>query len=309
MINYYLPGIYNNQPLYSKILSLKEEYPWCFYDDVNIEYIFGCFPGCIWNGGVHSNQDVLVTSKDMTNLFKWYFNKGIKVQLTFTNPALEETDVYDRYGNTILKIASNFTNIEILVSSPILEEYIRKNYPNFRIDQSIIATTRKRAEYNLDDTKEDILKYNRIVLPRKYIKDFDFLNSVPEEYRSRIEILANEPCPTECPRLFSHYYNIGESSLFMEPSGKTGCSNAQKLKTPMVFYNTREYNYNNYEELSEIKKLGYTEIKIGGRLTPLHTILYMGQYLIKPEYKLDVQRILLIPFKYVKYPSLILEEN
>ena len=64
--------------------------------------------------------------KGVTN----YFNsKGIPLRFTFTNPMLEKKHLSDKFCNAIMHYADNGMN-EVIVASPLLEEYIRKNYPN-----------------------------------------------------------------------------------------------------------------------------------------------------------------------------------
>jgi hypothetical protein len=90
------------------------------------------------------------------------------LKFTLTNPVLELVDCYDRYSNTILALAENELN-EILIVSPILENFIRNKYPNYKINRSIISTTGQ--EETLDNYLQELEKYNKIVLPRRLVKD------------------------------------------------------------------------------------------------------------------------------------------
>lgn len=68
-----------------------------------------------------------------------------------------------------------------------------------------------------------------IVLPRRVLKDFDFLNSIPIEKRNKFKILCNDPCPINCPFLYEHYKNYGKVSLF-EESGNASLLECKTLK-------------------------------------------------------------------------------
>ena len=192
MINYYCPDFYHAQQCYALLFELQEKGKQCFFPNVNIKAIYGCFPGCIWNGGGFTFGNGAIDYRVMHDYFKWYADKNVIIQLTFTNPTLEQTDIYDRYGNAILEAASHYDNIEVLVVSPFLEEYIRGKYPHIKIDKSIIATTKERESEtdNLDGYIKTLDNYNRCVLPRKYSKDREFLRTIPKDYRDKFEILA-----------------------------------------------------------------------------------------------------------------------
>jgi hypothetical protein len=305
MLNFYCPDFYNAQQAYALLFELKEKSGQCFYPNVNISTIYGNFPGCIWNGGGFSFNSV-VDIRTMRDYFSWYQDKGVTLQLTFTNPVLEETDVYDRYGNAILDAAAEFDNIEILVVSPCLEKYIREKYPHIKIDKSIISTTRDRetSQDSLDGYLNILDNYNKCVLPRKYTKDRKFLDTIPQEYRNRFEILVTDPCPVYCPHLYEHYEEFGRMQLFQEPlNTNLGC---QMISGDNPF---RQWMYRahqvQYDELTEFyDKEGFSEIKISGRGTYVFVVLQLVPYLIKPEYHLDVYKWLLDFYLDISVPPL-----
>ena len=70
------------------------------------------------------------------------FNKrGIPCRYTFSNPMIKEEHLKDEFCNWCLKVADNGLN-EVIVMSPILEDYIRKNYPKYKI----VSSTCKQIE-------------------------------------------------------------------------------------------------------------------------------------------------------------------
>lgn len=303
MINYYMPGFYECQTAYKRYFYLRDHYPECFYDNVNIKKIYGCFPNMIWNGG-GAFFGLGVSRQEIYDTFHFYADKGVQLQITCTNPVLEESDVYDRFGNTVLQIASEFDFIEVLVSSPILEEYIRKTYPKLKIDKSIIATTRDRDtdSDNLEFYLGQLEKYNMIVFPRKYSKDIDFLTSVPEDKRDKFEVLATDPCPIYCPRLYSHYEDMGRRQLLCA-NGELGCTS---FNDGYPFKSKKFVKFQmKYPELVETyEPLGYTEIKISGRIFMTDMVLLTSEYLIKPEYRHDVMVFLFEPYRNIPvYPD------
>jgi collagenase-like PrtC family protease len=66
------------------------------------------------------------------------------LRFTFSNSLLEEKHIYDTYCNLIMEEADTGNN-EVIVNSPILEQYLRENYPNYKY---ISSTT--KCERNID---------------------------------------------------------------------------------------------------------------------------------------------------------------
>lgn len=297
MINYYLPGFYETQRAYRTLFWLRDNWNECFYDNVNIKKIYGCFPGMIWNGGSAwfgggVNREIIVDT------FDFYSNTGVDLQLTLTNPLLEEKHLYDTLCNAVCEIACNYDNIEILVSSPLLENYIRKTYPKLKIDKSILSTTRDRGTEK--DTLESYLldteKYNMVVFPRKYSKDMEFLKQVPEDKRSNFEILCTDPCSIHCPRLYSHYEDLAKQQLMIDLGDGTAKCTAFEPDYPFYNFLHRRFQISYEEIIKDYEPLGYTEFKLSGRISYCGGVLRIVPYLIKPEYQLDVYQALLEPF-------------
>jgi hypothetical protein len=297
MIHYYCPGFVESQKAYKILFWLRDNASQCFYENVQISKIYGCFPNMIWNGGSYWFGPCL-SRNQIIDYFEWYSHQNVQLQLTFTNPILEETDLYDRYCNAILEIASNYDFVEVLVSSDILEKYIRSKYPNIKIDKSIIATTRDRESVNdsLKGYLQNLETYNMCVLPRKHGKNFDFLNQIPEDKRNRFEILATDPCPINCPRLYTHYEDMAKAQLWIP--GGVEHSHCTTIHPDNPF---KQWQYRNqrisYEELHKYEELGFTEIKLSGRTDMIQMIITVVPYLIKPEYQQDVYAALLNDFK------------
>lgn len=291
MINYYCPDFYTNQAYYAILFQLREKGGQCFYPNVRIDTIYGCFPNCIWNGGGYSFTRSIPLNV-IYDYLDWYSDKEVTLQLTLTNPTLEPTDVYDCYGNAILKAASEYNFVDVLVCSPYLEEHIRKNYPTLKVDRSIISTTKIRD--TADDTVDYYLnclnEYNMCVLPRKYSKKPEFLSQIPEEKRNRFEILVNDPCPISCPHLSSHYEELGYVQSYQKGNeGQCDCT----MIPPSNPYRQWMYRKDQltYDEICKtLEPLGFTNIKLSGRNSYVFAVLQTVPYLIKPEYRVDVYR-------------------
>lgn len=200
-----------------------------------------------------------------------------------TNPILEERDMYDRYCNAVLERFLKYPNNAILVSSPILKDYINKNYPEAKVDWSIVSTT--RPENINSNFNEKIKEYNRIVLPRKYVKDFNFLKTLNEEDRGRYELLCSDPCPVNCPRLATHYEEYARVGLFQTDNMDIRCTGLDKND---LFHLTYICDQITPKEINNYLELGYNRFKLSGRKNA-HTVFYqLLKYTAKPEYQYEL---------------------
>ena len=204
MIYYYIPGFIRHYNVNMKLLELIQSYPEMFYDDFKIGAVFGNFPNCTWNGGGYyfgEHYDI----DDMIRISSEYNAYGVPLRLTMTNPLIEERDLYDRYGNYIMKNLNNGIN-QVLISSPILEAYIRDKYPEYPIVRSILAT--ENIYYDDSD------KYFMSVLRKHKNNDLEFLKSIKN--KEKIEMLITETCQENCPRTYEHYAAYAKKQLHQD---------------------------------------------------------------------------------------------
>ncbi len=279
MINYYCPGFYTGKQLYQKIFFLKEKNPEIFNLDVNIKAIFGSFPCMIWNGGsTHLGNIENITN--IKSIIEGYKKLNVQLQLTCTNPLLKKEHLNDIYCNKILDLWSKTEN-SVLVASPILEEYLRNKYPYLKIDRSVVNTHHDLDWENILDTK-----YNNIVMPRRYSKDFEYLSQIKKQYRNRIEIICNDKCPINCKRIDFHYHEFAKYTLFQQDEKLTlECTNLERKKSPFLNYKKDEISYEDI--INKYLPLGYTEFKLTGRLNPVTISASIIPYLFKQEYQID----------------------
>ena len=133
-VKFHLPGLRQNFPLNMLVVSLLEQEPERFREGVKIASFFGEFPTSLWNGGRLSNYDQC-DARYIRNVVKAINAKGIPVRYTYTNMLLTEEDLKDPYCNFCMKVADNGMN-EVMIFSPLLEQYIRENYPSFKLNSS-----------------------------------------------------------------------------------------------------------------------------------------------------------------------------
>lgn len=274
-INFCLPGFYNGFKIYQHFIKLYHCNKELFIPNVNIYKIFDSFPNMTWNGG-GSNFGHFIDLDEMIEIIDFYNSNGIGLQLTATNPLLEKEDCYDRYGNTVVDLMNKNPLNEILVSSICLEEYLREKYKNIKISRSIIAT-KEDIDYN-----NIVNNYEHIVLPKRLVNNLKELDKIKVENRGKVELLCNDPCPTSCNRLYTHYNDFAKTTLY-----QTGFNDCLKCSMEKRFLDNPIYQIEP-NNISEYLEKGFNIFKISGRTDELLIIYGIVQYMIKPEYQFKV---------------------
>lgn len=278
-INFHCPEFNFGILFYEQLIDLENRHPEYFNPEARIGTIFGSFPNMIWNGGGILTGSY-VSISDMERIRDFYYNLEIPLQLTLTNPLLTKEDCYDRYCNKVVEVFQNDLNM-ILVSSSILEEYLREKYPNYKYCKSIIASEK---DYNFE---EALNNYEYVVLPRRKCKDFDYLNTVKQENRSRLELLCNDPCPINCPRLYSHYRDFAKITLYEKDISDKSltCSEIDSTCLRGIHHIDEQILFKDIKE--KYLPLGFTEFKLAGRGNFISAAANVIKYFIKEEYQYE----------------------
>jgi len=280
MIKYYIPDFVKNHNVNLMLLNLMEDRPYLFYDDFEIGAVFGNFPNCTWNGG-RAIWGRCYNKYEQQAISEEFNTRGVPLRLVMTNLELTKNDVHDRYANYIMKNLHNGFN-QVLVASPILEEYIRKEYYAYPIVRSILA-----AE---DIYYDDSDKYLMSVLKRNKNIDIDFLQSI--EHKEKVEILVNETCHKDCTREYDHYRALSKIQLFQE---EESFPDAQ-----CVWGDCRINRRNNpymisRQKIKEIyEPMGFCNFKLAGRGNGQKTILDYAHYMVKPEHQYELMEIMIL---------------
>lgn len=294
-INFHIPDFINHCRLNLTLLTLMQTHPEYFRDGVKIASVFGAFPPSLWNGG--RNTVGVADDEIIKNVTKAFNSRGVPLRFTFTNPLIEEKHLGDPFCNKVMRMCDNGLN-EVIVMSPILEEYIRKNYPSYKITSSTCKEIRDSDELGRELEKD----YHYVVLDYNWNNDFEFLEALP--HKEKCELLINACCVPDCPRRGEHYRSIGETQI----------KYAEYMKTPpMMRKQTRFEDFKCPSMLRHIYQItdlpthispdaiiekyipmGYNQFKIEGRTIPdiplAENYIY---YMVKPEYK-DTARLELL---------------
>lgn len=328
-IKFHLPGLSYNYPVNMLLMDLMKQKPHFFRENMEIGSFFGEFPTSLWNGGRFA-YGVQCPEEMVRTVVKNINGMGIPIRYTFTNPLIYEEDLAEPFCNFCMQAGDNGMN-EVLVFSPVLENYIREKYPSYKIN----STTCKEIK-NIDQLNEELKKdYYLVVLDQNLNHDFDFISRI--EDRERIELLVNSCCSFNCGRRAEHYTVISaqqrvvlanreiragkdpQEALDRLPDyvkerlpqsagqGKFQKDSGGNIRIPLPEWNCVNSNYDNpyrakgtrnYISPEEIWEkyvpMGFTNFKLEGRTVNLITLIdYYVDYLCKPEYRDEVRHTLL----------------
>lgn len=282
MVNFLLPGFYEHFELFKYLIDYKEKYPHHFYADANIGACYGNFQQCPWDGGRIFFEYNQASYEDIIEVRDFYKEKNIPIRFIYTNPILIEMHLTNRFCNLVTELCEDENN-EIVVNSPILEKYLRKTYPKYKF---ISSTT--KCLLKPEDSKNELNKdYYMVCLDYNLNYNMEFLKSIPDESKPKVEFLVNAICHAGCQQRKEHYRLNGVHQLMnVKPYDLTGCSidndtldyDSQKIRNNL----SPEDIYNTYVPM------GFSNFKIEGRtFKNLETLLNIVKYMVKPEYQLQ----------------------
>ncbi len=286
-INFHIPDFLKHFRLNLVLITTMKSHPQWFRDGVKIGSVYGAFPPSMWNGGRAAMG--AVDERTIREVLNAYNKDGIPCRFTFTNPVLKEEHLSDPFCNAVMKIADNGLN-EVIVNSPLLEDYIRKNYPNYKITSSTCKQIR-----NAEDLKSELEKdYKYVVLDYNWNNNFEFLEGVP--HKEKCELLINACCEPNCKRRGEHYRIIGEEQIkFAEQMRTPPALRVPYKQAEFTCPSTRLHLYETTGFSTHIKPddlynryvpMGYQHFKIEGRTVPdINVLENFVYYMIKPEYK------------------------
>ena len=300
---YHIPDFYIHWELNLNLIDKIKEHPEYFEDGLEIASCYGCFAPALWNGG--RTIGGFASTSLISNTIKEFNDRNVPIRYTFTNPTLTEKDLKDPFCNRICRMAENGFN-EIIVNKDFLEDYIREKYPQFPLTSS---TVKQIEDY---DTlmKEFEKDYKYVVLDYNWNNDFERLDKIPQELRSRCEILINPYCTPHCKRRGEHYRMLGEAqrraasqpisrnlpqrrgaprNMAVDPTAENASvENVLKCdNTALNFYQVVNFStFVKRETLKTYMDMGFNNFKIEGRTLSMANVLesYM-YYMVKPEYR------------------------
>ena len=281
-INYTLPDFTVGLKRNLVFAQLMRDCPQFFFDDVRIQSVYGCFPGCIVNGGRAFVREPY-SARQIEATFEALDGQGIAARLTFTNMLVEERHLEDPYFNLILDAAADH-GAGVIVCSDLVDAYVRARHPRM---ERTLSTTREildAAELNraLEEFDLVVLNYNKN-------KDLAFLDQV--EHPERLEVMANELCNPGCPHRNEHYLHNSRDQLAGTVTEFRRCDLSGKDFFKLAPTSPTILTNDDVRTLHE--RYGVPRFKIVGRgVAPdvnLKSYLY---YLVRPEHRAGLREAL-----------------
>lgn len=274
-----LPGFCEHYKLYKAINNFLKLNPEVKRDNAEIYCYYGNIPFCTWDGGRIFNNYSPLTTEEMISLQQYYNNEiKSKIRFVFTNNLLKDEHLNERYNNIALGLFHNGNN-EIVLNSTILEQYIKTNFPNYKL----IASTTKCS--NPEQSKEDLNNndYLFTCLDYNLNHNWSFLTNLTPEEKDKTEFLVNPICGPGCSQRKEHYRL---NSLYSLSYGRQYAMHHCEIKntTSCSAYNSAHISpdelYNNYIPA------GFHYFKLEGRTWSYTDMaITIADYLIKPEFK------------------------
>lgn len=228
-------------------------------------YVYDSIFGLKWNGGRVCSPKDSIPLTSLISLIKQYNDLGVGFNWSFTNLLLTKEDINDEYCNLLLEATNDSLNGVILTSS-ILKEHIKKNYPKLRIIYSVCNGLK-----SIDEYKKALDENDLVVLHPDFNHNHSFLEQLPD--KKRIEVMVNDICSFGCPYRYEHYKQLSEyilhqstnpiihfpEELDMSSDLKRGC------KAIRVGYSKDERNRLTFYDIDMLQEMGFHHFKIIGR--------------------------------------------
>ncbi len=270
MIDYTLPDFTANLGLNLFFGRLFRERPALMRPGVAVTSLYGCFPGCIMNGGRTYLRE-RTDEAAMERTFAIMAEYGLTPRLTFTNSLVDEKALADPYFNAICRIGARF-GAEAIVYDDRAGDYLRGRYGL----ALTLSTTREVADAATFNAL--CARYDRIVLSYRAHKDPALLEALAAPERA--EIMVNEFCVPDCPHRAEHYRHNSRDQ-------RDGCLRPFPCKSgrPDFFDHAPGHPVQfTAEEATDVAaRYGIGCFKIVGRGVPFPTLVEaLTYYLVRP---------------------------
>ena len=217
----------------------------------------------------------------MINLLDQY---DISAAFTMTNCLLEEKDLNNYFCNMLMQAFHNEKNA-IIINSPLLEEYIRKTYPKYKMFSSTTKclTDKEKALNDIENSNYDL-----VIPDYNFNNNFEFLSLIKN--KEKCKFLVNPVCMDQCPNRMEHYIflsKVGLNKKIPEEESFAACPfenqafwQAQKRKSFISIDSI----------LNQYVPMGFSHFKIEGRTAEIIDLIeILVYYLVKPEYQLEIR--------------------
>ncbi len=243
---------------------------------LGIEKIFPIIHGAPlltpWNSG-RVVPSLSCSTQEIEAAIIAYAQRNIALYLTFSNTRLEAQHIDNAFSNNICEAVTKLNPTKknaAILSSDLLNEHIKKNYPELKRINSILKITAERGKGKLDLYQRYLEEFDEVMVHPDDVINLDFLDQIPMADRSRCILLVNEYCIRNCPIRHIHYDSLSRLSIdpcandpynFPKLQEGNGCLNLHHALT----HTQHGVLAQSTPELEQLYAMGYTHFKLQGR--------------------------------------------
>jgi len=137
---------------------------------------------------------------------------GLRFNYVMNAPAFggrEQDAGWLREVSDFLKYLAGCGVSSVTIAHPVLLQFVKREFPDFRLNVSLIAgVDTVAAARKFEDLGVDVINLN----PFTSNRDFDTLRAIRQAVHCELELYANIPCLDHCPRRVAHYEYSGRAS-------------------------------------------------------------------------------------------------
>lgn len=221
-IEWSLPFLFQNEPIYGVYYNVCKEYG----IELPNANLFGS-PKCAWDGGRCATIIEPLDSKTILRAFRYVKELNATPSLTFSKTVITKEDLEDEYSNLILDIALEI-GAKFIVCSDVLKNYIKEKKSDAHIIASVIKPALRfqgkdkieepTVEAETNFYNELLKEYDTVVVRPEYCDALAENPSLIDDI-SRIEVLINQVCIKDCPKMPDHYRYL-ESYNLLNPASE-----------------------------------------------------------------------------------------
>ena len=236
------------------------------------------------------------TEQEISTAAVGYVKRGIPVDLTFTNPGLQASDMKNMLGNRLLSYFASQSNKTVrhavIIGSDALYDHVKANYPQLGTVSSILRITCDGGRGKLSSYLKLAEKYDKVMIHPDDVFNYDMLEQLEE--KDRYELILNEYCMRNCPMRAYHYTTMSEQAFdidgydttkFYKALERNGCRNLKAMLTdPRVGVSALTT-----PEIRRLYDMGFRKFKLQGRAHPnaMPLINDLLRFMLPPENEAD----------------------
>ena len=286
--HFHLPGLFEFYDFYKIFLPLFYDHREYFYDWCDIGSVYGAPADCLWGGG-----RVGYGENDAGEVLELMREYGISARLTFSNSLLRKEHLSDRKCNELCALFENRTGLKnraengVIISSDLLLNYIRSQYPGFYF---VSSTTKVITDWRKLAAELDRDEFRYVVPDFRLNREFEKWNTLSDSQKGKAEFLCNECCFFGCSERKECYENVSRKALgedcpdhkCVSPDARDGYVFSKAMQNP-GFIGIQDI-------LNVYLQMGFSNFKIEGRSLGSAMILeFILYYMTKPACQLQVR--------------------